>query len=244
MREIAGDHTVAATCQDDDPVHFFRAGGAPVPPLPRKNVPLGEGEFEYEITDEQSRLNLNLSAPDRIDRLLLGAGIEKSDRDVIVASIQDWRDANDNYRANGAESDDYYLKQAVPYRARNANLDSVQELRQVRGVTDALFRSLVPDVSVKTPGPININTARTRVMKAMGLPEAEIDLIVQTRCATPYQAVPGQFGGRGFIVSSGTFRIAARGIVEGRIAAEIQAVVQKRQTQSGQTWAVVEWTVE
>ena len=251
IREVAGDYALAATCQDDDPVQFFRADRTPVPPLPRKNVPLGDGEFEYEITDEEARLNVNLSSPDRVDRLLLNVGIEKTARDIIVASIQDWRDANDDHRLNGAESEDYYLKLPVPYRARNANLDSVQELRQIRGVTEEIFRGtaekppLMREVTVKTPGPVNINTARSRVMRALGLSDAEIGLIVQARCNDgPYAAVPGQFGGRGFVVSSRTFRVVARGLVGGRATAEIRAVVQKRQGQGGLTVVPVEWTVE
>ena len=251
IREITGDYALVGACQDDDPVQFFRANRTPVPPVPRKNVTLGDGEFEYEITDEEARLNLNLSPPDRVDRLLRNLGLEKTDRDVIVASIQDWRDANDEHRLNGAESEDHYLKLAIPYRARNRNLDSVQELLQIRGITEEVFRgasgkpALMKEVTVKTPGPVNINTARTRVMYALGLSEAEIALIVQARCNDgPYTAVPGQFGGRGLVVSSRTFRIEARGLVGGRATAGIRTVVQKRQGQGGLAVATVEWTVE
>ncbi len=250
IREIVGDHVYVAACRDDDPVRFFKTDRTPVVPLPRRDVVLGAGHFEYEITDEEARLNVNTSPPERIARLLESLGIARNDRDAIVDAIQDWRDNNEEHRLNGAESDDYYLKQPLPYRARNANLDSVRELLQIKGVTEALFNGaddrpgLVREVTVKTPGPVNINTGRTHVLRALGLADAEISQILQARCETPYQAVPGQFGGRGFTVTSRTFRIEARGLVDGRVAARIVAVVQKRQDQRGPIVASLEWSVD
>jgi general secretion pathway protein K len=251
IREIAGEYTTVGTCRDDDPVRFYKADRTLVPTLPRKEVPLGTGQFEYDISDEEARLNVNVSQPERLERLLTTLGIQRNERDAIMDSILDWRDANDIHRLNGAESDDYYLKLPAPYRARNANFDSVQELLQVKGVTETIFRGtddrpgLIDAVTVKTPGPVNINTARTPVLHSLGLSDAEVSQIVQTRCSDgPYLGVPGQFGGRGFVVTSRTFRIQARGVVGGRTAAEIRAVVQKRQGQTGPVIAVLEWTVD
>ena len=250
IREVAGDYTNVGACGDTDPVRFFKADRTVLAALPRKDVPLGGGQFEYEITDEESRLNVNVAQPDRLARLLQSLGVPQNERDDILASIQDWRDPNEEHRLSGAESDDYYLKLPTAYRSRNANLDSVQELLQVKGVTEAIFHGkgdqpgLVDHVTVKTPGPVNINTARVHVLRSTGLSDAEINQIVQTRCTDgPYLAVPGQFGGRGFVVTSRTFRVAARGIVGGRPTAEIRAVVQKRQGQTGPVIAVLEWTV-
>ena len=249
IREIAADFALAGACRDGDPVRFYASDRTPRPPLPRKDIALGNGSFEYEISDEEARLNVNASPPERLDRLLSSLGIQKIERDTIVDSIQDWRDANEEHRLNGAESD-YYLKQPVAYRSRNANLESVYELLQIRGVTEALFRGtdahagLVGQLTVKTPGPVNINTAGAHVMRALGLSDAEISQIVQSRCDSPYPAVPGQFSGRGFIVTSRTFRVESRGIIGGREAARVLAVLQKRQSQSGATVVTLEWSAD
>jgi general secretion pathway protein K len=186
IREIAGDYTTVGACRDDDPVRFFKADRTLVPALPRQDVPLGIGQFGYDITDEEARLNVNVTQPERLGRLLTSLGIQRNERDAIMDSIQDWRDPNEDHRLNGAESDDYYLKLPVPYRARNANFESVQELLQVKGVTEALFRGteeapgLVHAVTVKTPGPVNINTAGIHVLRSLGLSDAEISQITQT----------------------------------------------------------------
>lgn len=218
------------------------------PRLVRDKVALGSGHFSYRISDEEARLNLNAASPDRLDRLLQQFGLDKRARDEIVDSLMDWRDANDEHRLHGAESDDYYLKLPVPYRARNANLDSVSELLQIRGVTAALFRGaedapgLVDFVTVKSRGQVNINTAPEQVLRAQGLSDAEISFILQSRQAEPFFAPPSQFGGRGFVVNTQTFRIEAEGLVEDRVQARVTAIVQRRADGGGGTGvAYLEW---
>ncbi|MCA9063253.1 MAG: general secretion pathway protein GspK [Planctomycetaceae bacterium] len=56
----------------------------------------------------------------------------------IANAILDWIDSDDVRRTGGAETDDYKLL-AVPYEARNAPLESIDELLQIQGVTPQLF---------------------------------------------------------------------------------------------------------
>lgn len=245
IREIVADAAFVAPAQDGVLTFYTRERTA-IARLPRTQVPLGPGQFSYRITDEEARLNLNTSPPDRIDRLLQGLGLDKSARDTIVDSIQDWRDANEEHRLNGAESD-YYLKLPVPYRARNANLESVTELLQIRGLTPALFYGadaspgLAEFVTVKSQGQVNLNTASAPVLRAMGLAEAEIAEVLQARREAPYPTV-GRFAGRGLVITTRTFRIEAEGLVDGQIRARLTAIVQKRAEQTASAVAVLEWT--
>ena len=66
------------------------------------------------------------------------------------------------------------------------------------------------------------------MLKALGLAEAQVVEILQARRVLPYPAVPGTFGGRGLGFSTQIFRVEAQGIVDGRVAARVTAVVQKR----------------
>jgi len=245
-REIVGDAPYVAA-DEGGLLTFYTRERLELPRLPREKVEFGGGQYSYRISDEEARINLNTSAPDRIDRLLRELGLDKSVRDTIGDSLQDWRDPNDLHRLNGAESDDYYLKLPVPYRAKNANLDAVRELLQIRGVTPEIYKGaagqpgLAEAVTVKTPGQININTATPLVLKALRLSDAEISQIDQTRRAAPYASVPGQFGGRGLAAQTRTFRIEADGIVDGRVAARVIAIVQKRDG-SPPAVAVLQWS--
>jgi hypothetical protein len=56
----------------------------------------------------------------------------------IVNAILDWIDSDEERRVGGAESADYQGL-AVPYAARNAPLESIEELLQIQGVTPVLF---------------------------------------------------------------------------------------------------------
>jgi general secretion pathway protein K len=248
MRELANEASLVGLDPDDGDLVFYTRERVAIPRLPRRNVPLGAGAFSYRLTDEQARINLNASPPDRIDRLLMALGLEKRERDVVNDSLLDWRDPNEEHRLNGAESDDYYLKQKTPYRARNANLESVYELLQIKGVTTALFQGtperpgLVDFVTVRTQGQVNINTVGEVVLRAMGLSEAEITALTQGRRDGPYPTLPGRFGGRGFAITSQTFRIEAEGLVAGQSRARVTAIVQKRADAAGPTIAVLEWS--
>ncbi len=248
IREILTDATLVGHL-DDGPLTFFKNVSDPLPRLPREKVPLGSGQFSYRLTDEDGRLDLNLASADKVDRLLYTLGIDKRERDVIADSIQDWKDTNEEYRLNGAESEDVYLTLPIPYRSRNANFVDVRELLQVHGVTPALYygedghpglRDLV--TAQGSPEP-NLNTAPELVLRAHGLSDAEISYTLQARRAAPFQAVPGNFVGRGLGVLSRTFRIEAEGWVSGQSRARVTAIVRKQvsPTTGGIEAAVVGW---
>ena len=237
LREMAGDFQYVSL-PFDGVLTFYKQGppAAVLPRFARTKVRLGAGEFSYLITDEQARLNVNTATPDQLDKLLQCLGVDKINRDQIVDSILDWIDANDDHRINGAESDDYYLKLPVPYRARNAQIESVNELLQIKGVTPALFEGVdgrpgLRDVlTARGAGRVNVNTAGPVVFCAMGVSDALISSLMQGRLESPHFQPPGNLGNSAsfFVLNSQTFRIEAEGLIEGRPRASVTAIVQKR----------------
>jgi len=235
VRELVRDWGFVTRCAAQ-PLRFYKRDGTLIERLPFRNVPLGPGQFSYEISDEEARVNVNTVTPDRLDRLLQRLGLEKQGRDTVIDSIQDWRDPNDEHRLNGAESDDYYLKLPVPYRARNANITSVRELLQIRGITNALFEGgdgktpgLSDLMTVRSPGQINVNTAPDIALEAWGLSTPEIEAVNQDRCNDRvFTVVPGRLAGRGLSANTRTFRIEAVGIMGGQVVARARAVVQRQ----------------
>jgi type II secretory pathway component PulK len=83
------------------------------------------------IEDESSRLNVNTADKAALMRL---PGITEEAADAIL----DWRDADEQQRPLGAESD-YYLSLPSPYEAADRAFDTIDELRLVRGVDEAMF---------------------------------------------------------------------------------------------------------
>lgn len=94
----------------------------------------GDGEYIVDIQDESGKININFVPDEQLRTLLDAIGIPKHDADIIADSVMDWKDADSNHRLNGAE-DDYYQSLNPPYKAKNARLDTVEELLLVRGVT-------------------------------------------------------------------------------------------------------------
>jgi general secretion pathway protein K len=252
MREIATPSQVAALDETGQLVFYRALPGqttpTPLPALPRVRVALGPGEFSYRLIDESARLALNLDG-DRLGRLLEALGVERAERDIITDSVQDWRDADELHRLHGAESD-FYLALPVPYRARNGNIQDAAELRQIRGVTSELYAGagdrpglgeLVTAAAVNT---VNLNTASPLVLKALGLSEAEIADVVQTRARAPYPSVPGRFAGRGLAVGSSVFRIEAEGRVAGLVRSRVVAVVQRGRRNAPLEATILSWRPE
>ena len=242
IREVLSDAAVHGLDESGQVVFYQTTTGSAatpkrLPQLPRSRVKLGTGEFSYWITDEEARFNVNSGMTDRLDKLLSALGVEQSARDTIKDSIEDWRDANETHRVNGAESEEY-LKLPVPYRSRNANLQDTAELLQIKGITPELYYGhgdqpgLVDLVTVRSRGTININTAPKLILSAIGLSEAAIDDIMQSRTSQPYGNVPPRYtaragGGPRLTVGSTTFRIEAAGFIGGEVRARVLAIVQR-----------------
>lgn len=126
------------------------------PPLPKRSgIPLGDGKFDYIITDEEGRLNINYlnsrlkiegkPSRDVFRELLLEVGVpEGEEPDIIIDSILDWVDKGDEHRLNGAETDWYESNYAEkgfsqPYACKNGKIDTIDELLLIRGITPELL---------------------------------------------------------------------------------------------------------
>jgi general secretion pathway protein K len=204
----------------------------------REDLTLGAGRFSYRITDERARINPS-RAQGSFRSLLEVLDVSREVRDVIYDSVQDWVDGNENYRLNGAESD-YYRGLPVPYKAKNAAFDSLEELLLVKGVTPQIFYGtperpgLVEFLTVYSTG-INANTAEAPVLRAMGLAEVLIEQIRKNRphlsTATLGALPPGTASQ--LQVTSNVFRIEATGEVPGQGKRTLFAIVERASAQGG-----------
>lgn len=92
----------------------------------------------YGITDECSKLDLNLASEAQLRRLfeevIPQSAEEPVDINVLVDSLLDWREPGTTPRTNGAKSD-YYLALNPGYRCKGAAFSTVEELLLVKGFT-------------------------------------------------------------------------------------------------------------
>jgi general secretion pathway protein K len=143
------EHEPGSSMSDEDIVYEW-------PPIPaRTGIPVGKGKFDYVITDEEGRINLNYlesrlrvggkSMREIFREILLATGVEEGEHpDIIIDSILDWIDPDDEHRLNGAETQWYqqnYTEMGFsqPYSAKNQTLDTIDELLMIRGMSPAIL---------------------------------------------------------------------------------------------------------
>lgn len=102
----------------------------------------GTYEQRFGVIDEGGKLNINsLIAIDPKGDLLYNALMKlpgMSDHPEVADAIVDWVDADDVARPSGAETG-YYQSLSPSYKAKNAPLNSLDELLLVKGVTPYLL---------------------------------------------------------------------------------------------------------
>lgn len=137
---------------------------------------LGEGDYAVRITDESGKIDINTLTDTSgiiLKTLLIQMGVQDENADTIVDSILDWKDADDLVRLHGAESD-YYQSLPNPYKAKNANFDTLEELLLVKGMTYEIFfgsegkKGLVDLITINSHmSIINVNAAPKEVLMAI-----------------------------------------------------------------------------
>jgi general secretion pathway protein K len=169
-------------------------------------LPFEQGVGEVRVMSEAGKININMASDNLLRKVIGNLGLQGEARDIVVDSILDWRDPDDFYRVNGAEND-YYQSLKEPYYCKNGNLDSIEELLLVRGVSPELFYGrkgtkkgeevktygvgLKNIFSIYSPGgQIDINSASPVVLRfVLGIPEEISRLIVKAREEKGFESI-------------------------------------------------------
>lgn len=101
---------------------------------------LGDGEILLDIVTEQARRSVNhLKKEEEWEPILDQIGVPQDMWPNLVEAFMDWTDVDDDPHPNGAETEDYYKTLEPPYRARNGDLYSVEELLLIKGFNRAIL---------------------------------------------------------------------------------------------------------
>ena len=157
------------------------------------------GRYTFRLLSESGKIDINKMTDLTgivLKNLLLSMDVREDKADIIVDSILDWMDSDNLRRLNGAE-DEYYLSLQVPYRAKNAPFDTLEELLLVKGVTpDILFgnkerKGIIHYLTIYgTSSKININAAPKEVLAALpGLTGDAAKRIVDQRETAEFKSV-------------------------------------------------------
>ena len=144
--------------------------------LPIKNYVIGDGLLTAQIEDERGKLNLNdlaaggdpIAKKARVQRVKRLFELLQIKPDLVDA-IVDWVDQDETPEPAGAESL-YYETLRPPYRAANAPLQTLLELRLIKGMTPDILAKLSKLVTVypqEGQSKLNLNTADPFVLQAL-----------------------------------------------------------------------------
>ncbi|HUC85301.1 MAG TPA: general secretion pathway protein GspK [Candidatus Acidoferrales bacterium] len=102
------------------------------------DFPIGDGTVSLKMVELESKININTADGPLLQNVLSQQGADAGAISEVSDSILDWIDPDDNTRPAGAESD-YYLGLTPSYYAKNAPMDSTEELLLVKGVTHKMY---------------------------------------------------------------------------------------------------------
>ena len=144
-------------------------------------ISLGDARYHVELADANARVNVNLAGENQLRRLFAGLRVDAGVADRLAQVIADWRDADDLPHLRGAERS-AYLAAGLRTIPRNAPLVRVEELRDLYGMTPALYSSIAPYVTVQGSGQINLNSADRAVLLSLpGVNEEAVAVILKLR---------------------------------------------------------------
>lgn len=134
-------------------------------------LPIEDGFLQGKLLDQSGCFNINnldgRNAKEhraQLGRLLGALGLDPN----LEQSITDWIDPDGTPTAPSGAEDGQYLTLNPPYRAANASIDSISELRLVFGITDEIYTKLSPHVCATPKNrPINVNTATVEVLMSL-----------------------------------------------------------------------------
>lgn len=151
----------------------------------------GPGRVSIKVMDAAGRIDLNTGHRELWKGLLLSAGVENSRVEELLDALEDWRDPDDEKQLNGAERQDY-LAAGRSWGPKNAPFESVEELRQVLGMTPAVYRRIKPAVTVFSgQAGIDPAAASDSVLRALpGIDPAVIDDYLALRAEQVTQGLP------------------------------------------------------
>ncbi len=147
---------------------------------------LGGGRLAVSITDEDRKINANLVNEDPtasiVDRLFLDGQINEDFKNAII----DWIDRDQEETYPGGAEGPYYESLEIPYPGKDGPMDTISELRMIKGSGEAREKSFAAfegEIPTKAEGKwtleellsavpgrrhnININTAPGPVLMAL-----------------------------------------------------------------------------
>jgi len=146
-----------------------------------RSLELDGVSVEVALFDEQGKIDLNEADPLLLVGLFESVGLDEKAALAQADAILDWRDEDELLRPAGAEEEQY--RAAGLLGPANQPFEQVEELRQVLGMSEALYQQVLPALTLlSNKAEVNPMVAPREVLLALpGIRPESIDSYIEER---------------------------------------------------------------
>jgi general secretion pathway protein K len=189
LMEISYRNAIGGKGSAQPDLQVWRIDGVPY------SAEMGTGGYKVGITEESGKIAINALTDATgvlLKNLLEKLEVPSETADTIVDSVLDWKDGDDLHRLKGAESD-YYQSLPIPYKAKNANFETPEELLLVKGMTEEILfgdgkkKGILPFITIFSHHTgVSLAAAPKEVLLSIpGMTEGVVENILAYRDSTP-----------------------------------------------------------
>lgn len=209
------------------------------------DVELADALIEVVVSDEAGKVDLNAARPELLVRLLYSLDVEQSQAEGLADAIADYRDSDELTRLKGAEDDDYLLA-GLPWESKDAAFTSLDELRQVYGMSEDIFLRMLPFVTLhsKQQG-VNPEVAPLAILQAIADDSTmALEEYVELRRRNHREGLPLPSApkvAREFVARSRGVVYNLRARVASEVSGVVEATVRLRRSRSRMSIEMLDW---
>lgn len=130
-----------------------------------RNQPFVVADVKVRIQSTAGLFSLISTTDEYWVRLLSQLGVSSTEQTQMMAALRDWQDKDANRRYQGAEDTDYAATDVK--RPRDGTIQSISELKAVKGISSSLFEQLKPLVTPYMTSAFNPALAPERLIRAV-----------------------------------------------------------------------------
>ena len=136
---------------------------------------------DVQAIDLGTRLNVNALSESELRTLFSNLLNDFVLADQLAQAISDWRDPDDISRARGGERD-AYIKAKLLRVPMNQNFRDVEELLDVKGITQDIYAVVSPYLTTLGAAQVNLNSAPVPVLRVLpGMTDEIVSRILSIR---------------------------------------------------------------
>lgn len=225
-----------------DPVARWVADGRPY------ELEFEGAKIEVSATDESGKVDINMADEVILLALFRNSGADDELAAQLVDRVMDWRDPDEDVRANGAEKQDYESA-GYAYGPSNRGFALPGELQQVLGMDFERYRTIAPLITVfgRTPRP-NPAYAAPEVLQLLPdiTPDIARQIVEQRRLLTPDQLAATPIllpDGTPLALSGGglTYTVQSRATLPNGAWTVLDTTVRIGGTPGGRAYSILRW---